>query len=225
MLSFALANRAQVGRRFVVLRLLNFLNHSKNVPIPSRPDKAKPRLGRILNCKRGTAILIAVYLMITDGRTFIEGLYVASYGMLSVGHGDLDPVTSAGLWFVDFWLPFNWTFLALYLGSVGRGFFVLFNKYTKSIETRMGRIYRDRRPEEIDLDQHPIGEPYKPWNRNRIRQNSDGGCFFKGTHGKEIFAMRDLLKTVYESKPSVHREPNDGQKQSLLHQTLLHQKF
>jgi hypothetical protein len=217
------------------IMLIELCKSLKMVPIRSRIEHPTARTSRflrfLLDTESGRAILVASYLstcllfgafgfMIFEDRTFIEGLYVATYGMLTVGHGDLAPVTQAGIWFTNCWLPFNVGFIALYLASVGHIYYRLSIMYTKNIEKKMrnalkvSKVLHESEPvdpndkpqkSEQDSAQKLNREPASK-RRTRIRQNSNDSCFFNNKSKEtEIVTVRDLLQKLY--KP---RQLNEG---------------
>jgi Ion channel len=192
-----------------------------NLPSDKEQQSRKERISQfVLGTDRGRAILVGgiifgllllgtFAMMICEGWTFVEGLYFSTYALLTVGHGDFVPDTNAGIWFTDFWLPFNVFFVALYLGSVTHIFVTLHNLNSKRIERKMHAAATSQSiiQDEEDLSQEQQDE-VPPLRRTsirqnsiqRIRQNSIQAPLFQ--HGTPILSARDLLRQLHDPKPS-----------------------
>ena len=185
----------------------------------------------LLDTERGRVICVACALltlwlmgaiatMITEDWNIFEGLYFATYALLTVGHGDLVPKTEAGTWFCVVWLPFNILFVSLYLGSMAHLFVVLSNKYTNRIEQHMRRDVELKKQEAKKSDEELTSggtnepEPQEELTNTRkdkhqrrlsIKQNNQMHLF--SSNGAEIVYSRDLLSNLQQWRPT--RDPSE----------------
>jgi hypothetical protein len=192
------------------MELLKGVQMIHNLGSQEKSESRGERLSNFLfGTDRGRAIVVACILitllllgtfatMICEGWTFVEGFYFASYGLLTVGHGDVVPVTNAGIWFVDFWIPFSVLFVTLYLGSVSHIFVRAHNWNADRIE-RMMRDAAKLAPAPGDGAERNHGAD-NPQRRTRIRQNSAQKPF--DHDGVKIVTVRDLLRKIHQPKPS-----------------------
>lgn len=90
--------------------------------------KSSTPIGRFLSVLvylGGLLLVGALGIMWLEGQTFVQGLYLATYTMTTVGYGDI-PVTKDGtIWFCVFWLPLNVSFLSIYMGNLVRVYAVV----------------------------------------------------------------------------------------------------
>lgn len=115
----------------------------------------------------GKALLIPCYLlallltgtfvmMALEGWSFVEALYFSTFAMTTVGYGDLAPTKQSSTWFVIFWLPFNVSFLAAYLGTVAHYYVQLHEWNARRIELRLKEEHRKKM---LDQNQEPNNSP------------------------------------------------------------------
>lgn len=116
----------------------------QNVTVPTKTWQWRRwQSGRISPALRVPLFLVtlllvgAIGMVLLEGWTFIEALYFATFAMTTVGYGDITPTSNAGTWFVVFWLPFNVSFLALYLGTVAHYYVRVSQWNEKRIEQQL----------------------------------------------------------------------------------------
>ena len=113
----------------------------------------KTLIGRIKKIYRsselGRGLIVAAYLLAilwfgTIVMTFLENwnvmeaFYFATYVMTTVGYGSpVAPVTVAGTWFCVFWVPFNISFLSIYMGNLGRYYYMLTGWNARRIQRKL----------------------------------------------------------------------------------------
>lgn len=95
-----------------------------------------------LTCYLVGLLLIGVIgMMSLEGWTFVEALYFSTFVMTTVGFGDYFPTKSSSIWFVIFWLPFNISFLSIFMGNLGRYYMMLSSWNVIRKEKQLRKIY------------------------------------------------------------------------------------
>ena len=197
----------------------------------NRFTKKQMVLNFLLATERGRVICVACTLltlwftgaiatMITEDWNILQGLYFATYALLTVGHGDLVPQSEAGTWFCVVWLPLNIIFVSLYLGSVAHLFVIVSNKRTSRIEERLRQLAKLAKQQKqakgsgsipTEPPSHAVTDSIrtdKTQRRLHIKQNSKMRMF--SSDGAELVHARDLLKNLDQWQPT--RDPSDPQR-------------
>ncbi|KAL7475151.1 hypothetical protein ACHAW6_001078 [Cyclotella cf. meneghiniana] len=81
-----------------------------------------------------------IVMMFLENWNLAEAFYFATYVMTTVGYGaPVAPKTSAGTLFCVFWVPFNVSFLSIYMGNLGRYYCMITGWNTRRIQKELHR--------------------------------------------------------------------------------------
>jgi hypothetical protein len=82
-------------------------------------------------------LLGTLVMMHFEDWSFTRALYFATYVMTTVGYGDVTPITRGGTWFTIFWLPFNVTFVCIYMGNLAHYFKIATTAYRSRVYNQL----------------------------------------------------------------------------------------
>jgi len=134
----------------------------------------------------------SIIMMILEDWSFIRALYYGTYVMTTVGYGDVTPVTPPGIWFSIFWLPFNVTFVSIYMGNLAH-YFVM------ACDANVRRLYN-----------HEI-KAFNASNKGHLEPLAASvPCEDDCQPGASLLTMKDVVEVVLESFYQVSESTDDS---------------
>lgn len=159
----------------------------------------------------GGTLLILLFVgtfctMAIEQWSFVYGLYFSTFALLTVGHGDIVPTSSAGEWFVNFLLPFNFIFVMFYFWMIARIYVRFHGANLTRIEKKLRENLRTNdgttssKPSEAKTSNDQLvgssvhsSESKKPRNRTKQRSNLSKVSDFDKSAGSQKNSGSDIV--------------------------------